>query len=153
MSNEELKIFITEIVPDAVFEENKQFLLVTVNAEHILDLAGKLKNNAQTNFDYLFCLTGVDWLTYLSVVYHLKSITHNHSIVLKAKISDRVNPEIESVCSIWRTAEFHEREIYDLLGIRFNHHPDLRRLLLDDDWKGYPLRKDYADEANIVELE
>lgn len=152
MTNEELKIFISGIVPDAVFEEDKQFLNANINSEHILTLATQLRNNPQTKFDYLFCLSAVDWLTYLSVVYHLKSTTLNHNVVIKAKISDRVNPVIESVCSLWQTAEFHEREAFDLFGMKFNNHPDLRRLLLDDDWDGHPMRKDYTDEANIVEL-
>ena len=100
----------------------------------------------------MFCLTGVDWVTHLMVVYHLESTTLRHTIVLKAKITDRENPEVETVCDIWRTAEFHEREVFDLFGVKFTNHPDLRRILLEDDWEGFPLRKDYKDEANIVEL-
>ena len=89
---------------------------------------------------------------YLMVVYHLESTKQGHTIVLKVKTEDRQNPVFDTVCDIWRTAEFHEREIFDLLGIRFNNHPDLRRLFLDENWVGYPLRKDYQDEVNIVEL-
>jgi NADH:ubiquinone oxidoreductase subunit C len=63
----------------------------------------------------------------------------------------RVNPNFDTVCGLWRTAEWHEREIFDLLGIKFNNHPDLRRLFLDDEWVGYPLRKDYKDDINIIE--
>ena len=70
-------------------------------------------------------------------------------VVLKVKTSDRENPEFHSVTEIWRTAEFHEREVYDLLGIKFTGHPDLRRLFLDSSW-GFPLRKDYVDDINIV---
>ena len=73
-------------------------------------------------------------------------------MVLKVKISDRENPAVDTVSDIWKTAEFHEREVYDLFGIKFNNHPDLRRILLEEDWEGYPLRKDYKDEVNIVEL-
>ena len=71
--------------------------------------------------------------------------------MVKAKL-DRVNPEIETVCDIWRTAEFHEREAYDLLGIKFLNHPDLRRLFMTDDWNGWPLRKDYEDPVNMIKL-
>jgi NADH:ubiquinone oxidoreductase subunit C len=85
------------------------------------------------------------------MVYHFTSTTHFHNIVVKAKL-DRNNPEIETVCNIWRTAEFHEREVYDLFGVKFLHHPDLRRLLLTDDWVGYPLRKDYEDPINMIKL-
>ena len=86
------------------------------------------------------------------VVYHLESTVHGHKMVLKVKISDRENPAVDTVSDIWKTAEFHEREVYDLFGIKFNNHPDLRRILLEEDWEGYPLRKDYKDEVNIVEL-
>lgn len=71
---------------------------------------------------------------------------------MKAKITDRENPAVDTICNIWRTAEFHEREVYDLFGIKFNNHPDLRRILLETTRVGFPLRKDYKDEANIVEL-
>ena len=85
------------------------------------------------------------------MVYHLTSTSHRHTVVVKSKL-DRVNPEIETVCDIWRTAEFHEREAYDLLGIRFLNHPDLRRLFMTDDWQGWPLRKDYEDPVNMIKL-
>jgi NADH:ubiquinone oxidoreductase subunit C len=70
-------------------------------------------------------------------------------IVLKTMVSDRVNPVIDSLCSLWPAADFHEREVFDLLGIKFRGHPDLRRLFLDSTW-GYPLRKDYKDDINIL---
>ncbi len=153
MANEELKQYILSLIPDAVLEEGKQFLNVTIPSEKIFFLAENLIKKPEASFDYLFCVTGVDWVTHYSVVYHLTSTTNKHSLLVKAKIADHVNPAIDSVCNLWRTAEFHEREIYDLLGIKFNKHPDLRRILLDDSWNGFPLRKDYIDEVNIVELE
>ena len=84
------------------------------------------------------------------MVYHLLSRAHKHAIVLKAKIADTNNPQIETVCDIWQTANFHEREVYDLFGVKFINHPDLRRLLLDENWDGYPLRKNYVDENMIT---
>jgi NADH/F420H2 dehydrogenase subunit C len=147
----DLKEKISSIVTDAVFEDG-EWLNVSVNSEQWLPLAKALRNDPELNFDFLFCVTGVDWKTHLSVVYHLRSTTLKHAVVIKAKISDRTKPEIESVSSIWRTAEFHEREAYDLFGIVFLHHPDLRRLFLTDDWKGWPLRKDYEDEINMIKL-
>ncbi len=72
-------------------------------------------------------------------------------MVLKSSIADRNNPEIDSVFDIWVGAEYHEREIFDLFGIHFKNHPDLRKIFLDNDWVGFPLRKDYIDEINIVE--
>ena len=86
------------------------------------------------------------------MVYHLSSTIHRHTIVVKAKIADRNNAAIESVYNIWATAELNEREAYDLFGINFTNHPDLRRLFLTDDWVGYPLRKDYEDPINMIKL-
>ncbi len=133
-------------------EEDSQFLHAIVKPEHLHGLAKNLKESAETSFDYLFCLSGVDWSTHLMVVYHLRSVKHGHSMVLKVKIEDRENPRVATVSDIWKTADFHEREVYDLFGVVFNDHPDLRRIFLEDDWQGYPLRKDYVDEINIVEL-
>jgi len=84
-------------------------------------------------------------------VYHFTSTTYRHTIVVKSKL-DRNNPEIETVSDIWRTAEFHEREAYDLFGVKFINHPDLRRLFMTDDWVGWPLRKDYEDAVNMIKL-
>jgi len=152
MDNEQLKERIPGLVPGAEFQENKQFLTFLIPPAELHALALKLKNEDDFAFDYLFCLTGVDLVKQLMVVYHLESTKHHHQLVLKVQTEDRANPAFDTVCDIWKTAEFHEREVYDLLGIRFNNHPDLRRLFLDEDWKGYPLRKDYVDEVNIVEL-
>lgn len=153
MNNEELKQKISLITPAAEFnEEGSEFLNVTVDPENLRHLAEYLKSNEELHFDYMFCLTGVDWITHFMVVYHLTSTKFNHKIVLKVKITDRENPSADTLCDIWKTAEFHEREVYDLLGINFINHPDLRRIFLEDDWVGHPLRKDYKDEANIVEL-
>jgi NADH-quinone oxidoreductase subunit C len=152
MNPENLKERILSLAPESEFEENKQFLTAIIPAGKLHAVAQKLKDDNDTSLDYLFCLTGVDMTKYLMVVYHLSSTQHKHSLVLKVKSDNRENPVIDSVCDIWRTAEFLEREVYDLLGIRFNNHPDLRRIFLDENWKGYPLRKDYKDEVNIVEL-
>ncbi len=153
MDNEALKQKILTVVPAAEFQEPVyEFLNVAVTPADLRKLAEYLRTDQEMDFDYLFCLTGVDWVAHLMVVYHMNSTAHNHSIALKVKIDDRKDPEVETLCDIWRTAEFHEREVYDLFGIKFKGHPDLRRIFLDDDWVGFPLRKDYTDEANIVEL-
>jgi NADH/F420H2 dehydrogenase subunit C len=151
MNNETLKEFILQTVPDAQFEEGKQYLLVTIPAEKIHPLSEKLKSVPSASYDYLFCLTGADWQDHMQVIYHLQSTEHNHSFVLKARIEGREKPEIETVCYLWPTAEFHEREAYDLFGIVFKNHPDLRRIFLDEDWVGYPMRKDYDDPINMIE--
>jgi NADH-quinone oxidoreductase subunit C len=151
MTNEELKIKLTELFPSAIFEEGREWVNFFVEPAELKSVAQKLRATPGLDFDYLFCQTCIDWMTHFTMVYHLTSTTHRHKIVLKSKL-DRNKPEIETVCDIWRTAEFHEREIYDLFGVIFLHHPDLRRLLLTDDWVGYPLRKDYDDPINMIKL-
>jgi len=131
-------------------EEGSQYLNVTVQPQHLHALMSQLKSNEQTSFDYLFCLTGVDWEPDLGVIYHLDSTQYRHCIVVKVKTSDRENPNFDSVWDIWRTAEFHEREVFDFFGIKFNNHPNLKRLFLTENWEGFPLRKDYVDEINMV---
>lgn len=152
MTNEALQQFITERVPHAEVQQGVQFLQAVVPSTQARNLLIDLRNHPETQFDFLFCLTGVDYPPdHMMVVYHLKSTQFGHQLVLKSKIPTRENPETDTVCDIWRTAEFHEREIFDLFGIRFTNHPDLRRLLLTDDWIGYPLRKDYSDPVNMIE--
>ncbi len=152
MDNAALKERILGLVPDAEYQENKQFLTFIIPPAKMHDLAVKLKHEADLAFDFLFCLTGVDMVKFLEVVYHLESTTHHHQIELKVRTEDRENGAVDTVCDIWRTAELHEREVFDLMGIRFNNHPDLRRLFLEEGWIGHPLRKDYVDEVNIVEF-
>ena len=150
--SENMKNKISLLVPDALFEETSQWLNVSIDSGKWLELAVKLRLEEDLLFDYLFCITCVDWKTNLSMVYHLESTVHRHILVVKTKIEDRDNPKIESVSSIWKTAEFHEREAYDLFGVKFLNHPDLRRLFLTDDWVGWPLRKDYEDAVNMIKL-
>jgi len=151
MDNETLKQQIITWQPAAEFsEEATQFLTATVTPPQLRSLADKLRFDRSTIFDYMFCLTCVDYPEHLMMVYHLRSMSHGHEMVLKVKIDDRDNPTVDTLCDIWRTAEYHEREVYDLFGVKFNKHPDLRRILLDEDWKGYPLRKDYVDPVNMI---
>jgi NADH-quinone oxidoreductase subunit C len=151
MTNEALQNLINSWIPDLEFsEEASQFLNITVTPENLHQLMTLLKTNSETKFDYLFCLTGVDWQPELGVVYHLESTTHRHTIVVKVKTADRENPIFDSVWDIWRTAEFHEREAFDFFGIKFKNHPNLKRLFLTDEWEGFPLRKDYEDDINMV---
>ncbi len=138
-------------MPGAEIDTEKQFLTVTVENGQIHDLASFLNNTPETCFDYLFCESAVDYSDYFMMVYHLDSTKHRHQMVMKTKINDRENPTIDSVCNVWIGAEYHEREIFDLFGIKFNNHPDLRKIFLDNDWVGFPLRKDYTDPVNIVE--
>jgi NADH:ubiquinone oxidoreductase subunit C len=152
MNNEELKIKITELLPEASFEEDGEWLTVNMEPQHWLSFAQLLCNDDTLFFDYLFCLTCIDWKTHLTMVYHLSSTRYRHNMVLKAKL-DRNKPEIETVSHIWRTAEFHEREVYEMFGVNFLNHPDLRLLILPDGWEGKnPLRKDFEDPINMIRL-
>lgn len=150
MTNEELRVYLTDKFPDCETVEGAQYIELTVKSDSLHEVCSLLKETDETSFDYLFCLTGVDFPEYMTVIYHLESTKHRHVIVLKAKTADRVNPAIDTVSDIWQTAKYHEREVYDLLGVKFNNHTDLRRLFLEDGW-GFPLRKDYVDELRIVE--
>jgi NADH-quinone oxidoreductase subunit C len=151
MNNEELKLRITELLPSATFEEGSGWVTAGIDPNAWKDLAPQLRGEPGLHLDYLFCVTAVDWKTHFSMVYHLTSTVHRHTLVIKAKL-DRADPVIASVADIWRTAEFHEREAYDLMGVVFAGHPDLRRLFMTDDWKGWPLRKDYEDPVNMIKL-
>lgn len=150
MTNEELKLTLSQYFPSIAYEETGEFLNILIPSEELFPLMKKLSVKNEYSFDYLFCLTCVDWKTHLTMVYHLLSKKHKHTIVIKAKISDCNNPQIETVSSLWKTANFHEREVYDLFGVKFINHPDLRRILLDESWEGYPLRKNYVDENMIA---
>jgi NADH-quinone oxidoreductase subunit C len=127
--------------PDSVVEATAESLLVEAGA--LLGIAGYLKDTPGLDFDYLTLITAVDYLDCFEVVYNLTSIKHNHSLVLKARCYDRDNPTLPSVVGLWRTADFQEREIYDLMGISFDGHPNLKRIVLWEGFEGYPLRKDY----------
>ena len=152
MGNEELKTKITELLPAATFEEGGEWLNINVESKDWHLFAEKLRNEGSLYFDYLFCLTCIDWISHLMMVYHLSSTKYRHNIVVKSKL-DRNIPEIETVCNIWRTAELHEREVYEMFGVNFLNHPDLRLLILPDGWEGKkPMLKDFEDPINMIKL-
>ncbi len=152
MGNEELKTTITALVPSATFEEGGEWLNVYIEPTNWLPLAQRLRYDDGLFFDYLFCLTCIDWKTHLTMVYFLSSTRYRHNIVVKAKL-DVSDPEIESVSKIWRTADFNEREVYEMFGVNFLNHPDLRLLILPDGWEGKrPMLKDFEDAVNMIRL-
>jgi len=132
---------IGERLPGAVVEYNE--IAVLVKSESVFEVCRFLNQTAGLDFDYLVDLTGVDYLDYLEVVYHLVSMEHNHSLVLKTRCYDREQPAVPSVTPIWKGADFQEREVYDLLGIRFEGHPNMKRIFLWEGFQGHPLRRDY----------
>lgn len=151
MSNEELISQLTTIQPKLETDTAGEWPVVQVEAADWPKLAQAMRFKEDLWFDYLFCLTCVDWKTHLTMVYHLTSTRYRHHVVVKSRL-DREKPEIQTVCDIWRTAEFHEREVYEMFGVNFLNHPDLRLLILPDNWVGYPLRKDYEDPVNMIKL-
>ncbi len=151
MLNEEIKTIISELLPNASFEETGEWLNIGIEASNWKESANTLRYCEAKPFNFLFCLTCVDWKTHFTMVYHLRSTTTLDNIVVKIKL-DREKPEIITVSDMWLGAELFEREVYDLFGVIFLEHPDLRRLLLTDDWVGYPLRKDYEDPINMIKL-
>lgn len=143
----ELKSLLDSTIPGAVIGED---ILATPQAfyiakDQIHQVCEFLHVSEHTYFDMLSCLTGIDngpERGSMEMVYNLYSIPFDHHLMLKVKL-DRLSPEIDSVVDIWKTADWHEREAFDLLGITFKNHPDLRRILMPKDWVGHPLRKDY----------
>jgi NADH-quinone oxidoreductase subunit C len=126
--------------------ETKGDRFVVVKVEKIVDVCRFLKGTTGLEFDYCQDITAVDWPArkVIEVVYHLYSLVHRHGLVLKAE-TDRDKPTIATVEGVWKAATWLEREIYDLFGVNFEGHSDLRRILMPDDWVGYPLRKDYQE--------
>jgi NADH-quinone oxidoreductase subunit C len=129
---------------------DRQELMLEIAAERVVSACRYLK--AEQNFARLSTITAVDWYPEeprFEVVYHLHSPERNERLRLKCRVTGE-NPEIDSVTAIWRGANWYERETFDLFGIRFRNHPDLRRIMLPEDWEGYPLRKDYPVTGNRV---
>lgn len=151
MNKEELKTRLEELLPSPAFEEGAEWTTVVIDPVGWEGFAREIRSAQGLAFDYLFCLTAVDWRTHFAIVYHLTSTVHRHMLVVKVKL-DHDQPVVRTVSDIWRTAEFHEREAFDLFGVVFPGHPDLRRLFMTDDWKGWPLRKDYEDPVNMIKL-
>ena len=152
MNNEELKTKITELLATATFDETGEWLNIIIDPKDWLPFAQQLRTKETLHFDYLFCLTCIDWKTQLTMVYHLSSTKFRHNIVVKS-ILNREVPEIESVSHIWQTSIFHEREVYEMFGVNFLNHPDLRLLILPDGWEGKnPMRKDFEDPVNMIKL-
>ncbi len=151
MTNLAIKEYITAHAPEATYDETGEWLTIMVESNHLKPLAAVLHGQPM-QLDFLFCLTCVDYKTHLTMVYHLTSTSNrNINIVLKANV-DRADPIIETVSDLWRTAEFLEREVFEMFGVDFLHHPDLRKLILEEDFKGYPLRKDFEDPINMIKL-
>ena len=141
LSGREIATRLEEQFPGSIVESSPNSLVV--KSESWLEVATFLKTTPGLDFDYLTSITAVDYYDYFEVVYQLTSIKHNHSLVVKTRCYGRDNPTVPSVVSLWRGADFQEREIYDLMGISFEGHPNLKRIFLWEGFQGHPLRKDY----------
>ncbi len=150
MSVEEISILLKQKFNkiELLLHQNCTPKALITSSLNIKEVCEELYKNPSTYFDMLSCITGIDngsGTNNMEVVYNLYSIPFNHHVMLKV-ILPRENPEIDSVSEIWRTANWHEREAFEMFGIKFKGHPDFRRLLLPSDWEGHPLKKDYKHQ-------
>ncbi len=136
---------LTEKFPLKIYELKEkatQPACIRVSPEAVAEISSYLQKDPELAFDSLMCLSAVDYPGNFTVVYHLFSTKHLHKIAIRVKLP-REDPRVPTVEGIWPAANWHEREAYDLMGITFDHHSDLRRILLPEDWEGHTLRKDY----------
>ena len=141
LSGKEIASQLEEKFPESIVESNQDSFVV--KSDFLLAVAAFLKDTPGLDFDYLNYITAIDYYDHFEVVYQLVSLEHNHRLVLKTRCDQRDNPTLPSVVSLWRGADLQEREIYDLMGIRFEGHPNMKRIALWEGFPGYPLRKDY----------
>ncbi|WP_286756457.1 NADH-quinone oxidoreductase subunit C [Roseivirga sp. UBA838] len=151
MKAEEIKILLEKSFPGKAFEliENATPQGLAVSAEDLVEVMDFLHTHNQLYFDMLSCITGLDngpETGTMEVIYNLYSIPNNIHLMVKV-VLNRYKPTIDSLVDLWKTADWQEREVFDMFGIHFNNHPDLRRILMPADWEGYPLRKDYKEQT------
>jgi NADH-quinone oxidoreductase subunit C len=144
LSTEAVGKAIANKFPAAIAEINEKAIII--NRDFLFEVAGFLRDNENFSCDYLNYLTAVDYYDYFEVVYQVTSLKYNHTIVFKTRCH-RDNPAVPSMVNLWKGADFQEREVYDLLGIVFEGHPNLKRIFLWEGFQGYPLRKDFLLET------
>ncbi len=132
-------------VPSAVEASSERE--VYVKPSEVLKVAWFVKNDPALRLEYLNSLTAVDYIDYFEVVYHLTSLKHNHRAVLKAKVYGRESLSLPSVVAVWQGADFQEREVWDLMGVGFEGHPNMKRIMLWEGFDGHPLRRDYLPKV------
>ena len=147
MEKDQLIAAVTAKFPEAKVDPSPSNLAVLiVPLEQFRPLVEFLKSDSAMNFDYPMCQTAVDWpeQNKITPILHLYSMQNDHKIAIKCDV-DRADPKMPTVSDLWPGCEWFERETYDMYGVVFENHPDLRRIMMTDDWVGYPLRKDYRD--------
>ena len=145
MQWKEIAAYLKEKHADAIegTDETKKDPWIVVKADKLIEVCRTLRDDAKLNYDHLSLISAVDYPpATIEIVYHLDSLSLNHPLVLKVKLP-RDKAKVASLVGVWATADWHERESYDLMGIEFEGHPNLVRILCAEDWEGFPLRKDY----------
>jgi NADH-quinone oxidoreductase subunit C len=146
LSGEQVAGRIMQIVPGTTVAAVG--MSVYIAAEDLIAVCTALRDDPELRMQFLVSLTAADYLTHFEMVYHVQSFAKNHLAVLKVRVEDREEPEVPSLSPVWYGAHLQEREVYDLFGIRFSGHPDLRRIFLWEGFAGYPLRKDFLQISN-----
>ena len=141
LTGKELADRLEEALPNVV--EGWDPTAIWVKPDHVVQVAHFLLSDPTLDFNYLISISAVDFIEYFEVVYHLTSFNRHHSAVVKTKIYGRDEVTLPSVYNIWRGADFQEREIWDLMGVRFEGHPNMKRIMLWEGFEGHPLRKDF----------
>jgi NADH-quinone oxidoreductase subunit C len=150
MEKEQLIKVLAELFPAAEINSAAEPIRMKADPDSIHGLAATLKNDQRLSFDFLYNLYAIDREDRFSLVYFFESVAHNHLVSVETDLADHASPTADTISDLFKTAEYQEREIYDLMGVNFKGHPDPRRLFLEDGW-GFPLRKDYKDDINIIE--
>lgn len=140
--SQSLETIINQLFPEQALSKWAQFTALNVGRDKLYAVCEQLAHHPGLQFDMLVCLTAIDRMTQLEVVYHLRSTVTSQELIVKTEL---VEPQLElpSVTPLWKSAVLFEMEVYDMFGITFTGHPDLRRLFMPEDWEGYPLRKSY----------
>ncbi|MFC2070757.1 NADH-quinone oxidoreductase subunit C [Chloroflexota bacterium] len=141
LSGKEVAAKVEQKFPESIIESDDQSIVV--KSESLFDLISYLKTTPDFEFNYLNDITAVDYLDYFDVVYHITSMVKNHSLVVKTRCKGRENLSVPSIVGLYKGANSQERELYDLMGISFEGHPNLKRIFMWEGFQGHPLRKDY----------
>lgn len=151
----DLLTIVSKVDTTAAIAASSTPVTIVVASSKLVEVAKELHTNPATYFDQLSCVTGIDNgpdAKTMEVIYHLYSIPFNISLALKV-IMPRENPIVPTLSSVWKSADWLERETFDMYGIVFENHPDLRRILMPADWEGFPLRKDYKEQERYRDVQ
>ena len=153
MDSSKLLDIIEKKFGDKILESSEGMAdFIVVEPSALREISFFLRDDERMQFDFLRTLTGVDKIDWIESIFVLLSYTHKHTIMVKVEL-DKKKPSVDTVSDIWKAANWYEREMFDLFGINYNNHPDLRRLMMPDDWVGYPLRKDYKRPKKYNDIE